>query len=136
MSDLLFAYGTLRKGNSNAMAKYLAAHARFVADGWFQGRMFQISYYPGVIASNKASDRVYGEIYQLNDQDSILKLLDDYEECNTEHAQPAEYRRESVSISTMSGDVYEAVWIYLYQWPVQDKALIEHGDFMNMGLVK
>jgi gamma-glutamylcyclotransferase (GGCT)/AIG2-like uncharacterized protein YtfP len=136
MSDLLFVYGTLRKGNSNAMAQYLAEHAKFADYGWFQGRMFQISYYPGVIASNKAKERVYGEIYQLNDPGTMLNVLDDYEECSTDHAQPAEYRRESVSISTMSGDVYEAVWIYLYQWPVQDKALIEHGDFMNMGLVK
>ena len=135
MSDLLFVYGTLRKGNANKMSAYLSTHAQFLAHGWFQGLMYQISYYPGVIASDDANDCVYGELYKLNDPDSTLAILDAYEECSAQHTQPAEYKRVTARIHTKDGAVSEQVWIYLYQWPIIDKALIKEGDFMK-GLVR
>lgn len=131
MSDLLFVYGTLRKGNQNAMAKYLGENAEFITEGWFQGRMFHITYYPGVVTSESDSDRVYGEIYRLHDPVTMLKVLDDYEECAQQHIQPAEYKRSYVSITGINGKRYDTVWIYLYQWSVEDKAQIKSGDFMQ-----
>jgi gamma-glutamylcyclotransferase (GGCT)/AIG2-like uncharacterized protein YtfP len=131
MSDLLFVYGTLRKGHSNKMAAYLASHAEFLTHGWFQGRMYQISYYPGVIASDDEDERAYGEIYRLNDPETSLAILDAYEECSAQHTQPAEYKRITASIFAMDGNMFEQVWIYLYQWPITDKTLIKEGDFMK-----
>lgn len=107
------------------------AQSVFVAEGWFQGRMYHISDYPGVIASEDASDRIYGELYKLSDAEVMLKLLDDYEECAAHHAQPAEYTRIATVIKGVSGRVYEPVWIYLYQWSIEDKAQIQKGDFMR-----
>jgi len=131
MCNLLFVYGTLRQGNTNAMAAYLAARAEFVTGGWFQGCMYQISYYPGVIASNQPGDRVYGEVYRLNDAQAVLAVLDDYEECGIQHTQPAEYQRGKTHILASDGRVLEPVWIYLYQWPLVGKARIASGDFMQ-----
>ncbi|WP_047517369.1 gamma-glutamylcyclotransferase [Methylophilus sp. Q8] len=129
--DLLFVYGTLRQGNANAMAAYLSTHAEFLTGGWFQGLMYQISYYPGVIASDCADDRIYGEVYRLHDAQSTLAVLDDYEECSARHRQPAEYQRLNTQILAVDGHVLEQVWIYLYQWPLHNKRLIESGDFMQ-----
>lgn len=131
MPDLLFVYGTLRHGNANAMAAYLAAQAEFVTCGWFQGQMYQISDYPGVIASAQPGDRVYGEVYRLHDAQAVLAVLDDYEECSIQHTQPAEYQRVKTHILAMDGRVLEPVWIYLYQWPLVGKARIATGDFMQ-----
>lgn len=131
MSDLLFVYGTLRQGNTNDMATYLANHALFVAGGWFQGQMYQISYYPGVIASDNAGDRVYGEVYRLLDARSTLAILDDYEECGALHKQTAEYRRVQTQVLVMDGAILKPVWIYLYQWSLENKARIVTGDFMQ-----
>lgn len=135
MPDLLFVYGTLRQGNANAMAAYVAAHAEFVAGGWFQGCMYQISDYPGVIASEQPDDRVFGEVYRLNDAQVALAVLDDYEECGTQYTQPAEYQRVKTHILAMDGRVLEPVWIYLYQWPLVGKARIVSGDFMQQTLI-
>lgn len=131
MPDLLFVYGTLRQGNTNAMAAYLVAHAEFVTGGWFQGQMYQISYYPGVIASNQPDDRVFGEVYRLKDAQAVLAVLDDYEECSAQHTQPAEYQRVQTQILAVDGLALEQVWIYLYQWPLDNNRLIESGDFMQ-----
>lgn len=131
MSDLLFVYGTLRKGNANPMALHLAQHAEYIADGWFQGCMYQISYYPGVVASGNPSHRVYGEIYRLKDSQRMLTALDEYEECGAKHVPPTEYQRTKTRIQTLDGEILEPVWIYLYQSPLQGKVLIEGGDFMQ-----
>lgn len=131
MNDLLFVYGTLRQGNTNAMALYLAQQADFVVYGWFQGLMYQISFYPGVVASNDHCHRVYGEVYRLRDTQSVLTMLDEYEECSARHAQPAEYQRVQTQILTIDDQLLEPVWIYLYQWPVADEARIVTGDFMQ-----
>lgn len=135
MTDLLFVYGTLRKGNANAMAPYLVHHAEFICDGWFQGCMYQISDYPGVIASAEPSHRVYGEVYRLKNAQQVLRVLDDYEECSLLHTQPAEYKRSLEMIQTTKGEVLQQVWIYLYQWSLQDKVLIAGGDFMRHTLM-
>jgi len=135
MCNLLFVYGTLRQRNANAMAAYLAARAEFVTGGWFQGQMYQITYYPGVIASDQPCDRVYGEVYRLNDAQAVLAVLDDYEECGAQYTQPAEYQRVSTSIIGVDGCVLEPVWIYLYQWPLAGKARIASGDFMQQTLM-
>ena len=131
MSDWLFVYGTLRQGNKNDMATFLANHAVFVTGGWFQGKMYQISYYPGVIASDNAGDRVYGEVYRLHDAQSTLAILDDYEECGALHKQPAEYQRVQTQVLAMDGAILKPVWIYLYQWSLANKARIDTGDFMQ-----
>lgn len=132
MSDLLFVYGTLRQGNTNDMATYLANHALFVAGGWFQGQMYQISYYPGVIASDNAHDRVYGEVYRLHDARAALAVLDDYEECSSLHTHPTEYIRTQVKIQAIDGTTLESVWIYIYQRNVAALKLIESGDFTKI----
>jgi len=133
MSVLLFVYGTLRQGHSNPMAVYLSQHAEYVTDGWFQGQLYQISFYPGAVASEQAHHSVYGEVYRLRDK-AVLEVLDDYEECSPRHASPTEYQRISTRIQALDGAVLESVWIYVYQWPLEGKALIEGGDFMPLKL--
>lgn len=132
MSDLLFVYGTLRQGHSHPMALYLARHAEYVAHGWCQGQMYQISDYPGVVASDHAHHRVYGEVYCLNNSPAVLAVLDEYEACSASHVSPTEYQRMQTRIHTLEGRILEPVWIYLYQWPVEGKALIKGGDFMQV----
>lgn len=133
MSDLLFVYGTLRQGQSNPMAVYLSQHAEYVTDGWFQGQLYQVSFYPGAVASEQVHHRIYGEVYRLRDK-AILGALDEYEECSPRHASPTEYQRISTRIQALDGAVMESVWIYVYQWSLEGKALIESGDFMPLKL--
>lgn len=132
MTDLLFVYGTLRSGNPNAMADFLSVNAAFVCQAWYQGKMYMIREYPGVIGSDQAGDRVLGEVYRLRDAQSVLAHLDAYEECSAHHASPTEYQRVETYVQTLDGEKLESVWIYLYQWSLQGKALIEGGDFMQL----
>lgn len=131
MSDLLFVYGTLRQGHSNAMAVYLSQHAEYVTDGWFQGQLYQISFYPGAVASDDPHHRVTGEVYHLKDSQTVLPVLDNYEECSTQYTQPTEYVRVPVNIQTIDGATLKHVWMYIYQGNIDALKVIESGDFMK-----
>lgn len=97
MRQLIFVYGTLRKGESNhhflESSEYLGI---FETEPNYQ--LFNIGSYPGVIAGNC---KVLGEIYRIDN--SLLNQLDLYENV------PTEYMRESIQTP------YGTAWIYIYQ---------------------
>lgn len=130
IKEYLFVYGTLRRDSNNDMYRLLARHARFLSDGWFNGKLYNVTYYPCAIPSEIPEDKVYGEIYELLDPEYILPSLDDYEECSEKFPDPKEYRREMRQISLVNGDVIGA-WVYIYNLDVGNLHPIKSGDFFN-----
>ncbi len=125
---LLFVYGTLRRATGSRMHRYLAEHAEFVCDATFQGKLYKVVWYPGVVASDDATDRVLGEVYRLRDA-AVLARLDAYEGCGPGAAQPAEYIRQVATVISTTGESV-AAWIYLYNWPVDRLEYVPSGDFL------
>lgn len=130
--EYLFVYGTLRQNSQHPMYVRLAQQADFVADAWFAGKLYQVTYYPCVIPSKSATDRVFGELYQLRNL-ALLAALDDYEECSSKYPDPKEYYREKRLVHTANGDAIEA-WIYLYNRSVRGLIQIPSGDFLQPNL--
>lgn len=128
--DLLFVYGTLRKGTSTDMYRMLAREAHFVSDAQFQGQLFRVDYYPGVIHSDNPRDIVYGELYQMINPDDLLAKLDAYEECGNAFPHPQEYIRSIVSVTTPDG-VSKSAWSYIYNLSVVGLERIISGDFLD-----
>ncbi|HUV99511.1 MAG TPA: gamma-glutamylcyclotransferase family protein [Gallionella sp.] len=130
IKNYLFVYGTLRRDGDNDMYKLLARHARFLCDGWFNGKLYNVTYYPCAVPSDIPEDKVYGEVYELLEPEYILQKLDDYEECSEKFPPPREYRREIRSIHIANDDVIDA-WIYIYNYDVGNLRQIKSGDFFN-----
>lgn len=127
--EYIFVYGTLRQNSQHPMYTRLAQQADFVADAWFVGKLYRVSYYPCVIPSESATDRVLGELYQIRHL-ALLAQLDDYEECSDSHPDPKEYRREKRFVHTANGERVLA-WVYLYNRSVHDLVQITSGDFLQ-----
>lgn len=132
--EYLFVYGTLRRGSDNEMYRLLATHARFLAEGWFNGRLYQVTWYPGAIPSALPQDKVHGEVYELPEPAHLLPSIDDYEECSEQYPEPREYRREKCSISIDGGEVIEA-WVYIYNRDAGNLRRIASGDFFKQSSV-
>ena len=67
--QLVFVYGTLRRGGSN---HFRMAGAEFVAQGTITGRMYRIDWYPGLVLDD-AGDEIHGEVFSVTpDQLSAL----------------------------------------------------------------
>ncbi len=127
----LFVYGTLRQQNKHTNDPILARYATYISHATFQGRLYKVIYYPGVVPSNHVNDCVKGEVYRLHDPELGLSQLDLYEECDLSFNQPTEYVREIQPVRLSNGEIIPA-WIYLYNWPTSKLEWIKSGDFFNM----
>jgi gamma-glutamylcyclotransferase (GGCT)/AIG2-like uncharacterized protein YtfP len=124
--ELLFVYGTLRRGG--AAHALLEGLADFVAVGTCEGCLYLVADYPGVVLCNDARDRVSGEIHALREPATALPILDEYEGVRPQSTEPAEYVRRRRNVQLATGEGREA-WIYLYNRPTDGLTRIASGDF-------
>ena len=125
----LFVYGTLRSATNSEMFQLLARHADFVGAASYQGQLYKIDDYPGVVPSKNQTDLVQGEVYQLHDSKLILSQLDDYEECSAGFLQPTEYVRELCEVRLQNDEIIQA-WFYRYNRPIDYFRLLPSGSFI------
>jgi gamma-glutamylcyclotransferase (GGCT)/AIG2-like uncharacterized protein YtfP len=125
--DYLFVYGTLRRDSNYHL---LARYGQFVGDATYQGKLYMVDYYPGLVPSDNPQDIVYGEVYKLSDPDIVLSRLDDYEECGPKFSEPTEYVRRKQDVIFKSGEVISA-WVYIFDRPTDRLQLIVSGDFIR-----
>jgi gamma-glutamylcyclotransferase (GGCT)/AIG2-like uncharacterized protein YtfP len=127
---LLFVYGTLLGKSEHAMSRLLSAHAQPISNGVFQGRLYQIDWYPGAIDSENPDDKVFGEIWSIPDDKALIHKLDDYEGYHPEMPEASEYIRTERSIITEKGESV-ACQIYLYQASLRSAKRIHGGRFVS-----
>ena len=121
-SRLLFVYGSLRKGEENAMASLLHGHARYLGRGTIRARLYGISWYCGAVASDDVDDVVPGDVFELAPATAgdILATLDEYE--------GADFERRNVDVA-MADETRVAADAYLYAASVAGLSWIAHGDW-------
>jgi gamma-glutamylcyclotransferase (GGCT)/AIG2-like uncharacterized protein YtfP len=128
--NYLFVYGTLRREINSEMYQLLAHYGEFVGDAIFQGKLYMVDYYPGLVSSVDTQDVVYGEVYKLSCPDIVLSRLDDYEECGPKFPEPSKYVRRKQDVKLKSGEAMNA-WVYIFERPTAGLQLIESGDFLR-----
>jgi gamma-glutamylcyclotransferase (GGCT)/AIG2-like uncharacterized protein YtfP len=135
-AEYLFVYGTLRRQGGSLWHDYLAAHCQYYGEASFQGRLYLLKGYPGLIASSDPSDKVVGELYRLPgatatySAEEVLQQLDEYEECSEHFPLPHEYCRAVHTVLTTDQHSTSA-WVYLYQWDVCGRHQIQSGDYIR-----
>ncbi len=129
MKKYIFVYGTLRRGFEHPLASLLEKQAEFIGIGHYQGRLYDLGSYPGVIASDNPLDKVQGDVYQLDTTTDLLSKLDAYEGFVPQRPDASLYLREVVRISLTDGAVIDSS-IYLYNQPVPTEGLIPCGDYL------
>ena len=131
-SDALFVYGTLMRGFDHPMARLLSRSADFIAPAHCRGRLYLVQHYPGLVESDDADDVVFGELYRLRAPEPLLRELDIYEACGEGFAEPTEYIRRMLAVTSEDGAASEA-WTYIYNWPVTGLPRIASGRFLLEG---
>ena len=128
VSDYIFVYGSLRSEFDSPVKSVLQDHAKLIGKATFQGKLYMIEWYPGVIESDDSSDRVIGEIYKIKNQEVLLSQLDQYEGCSPNDPEPHAFIRRVKSVLLESGGEIRA-WIYLYNESVKNKQCITSGNY-------
>jgi gamma-glutamylcyclotransferase (GGCT)/AIG2-like uncharacterized protein YtfP len=117
-----FAYGSLRKQARHPMHRVLVRHGIYIGLGVFQGRLYNVGRYPGLVASTSKSDRIVGEVYKLQRHRETFEILDDYE--------GRLFSRQQATILLETGEVITA-WLYLYRGAVEEDRRILSGDYVT-----
>jgi gamma-glutamylcyclotransferase (GGCT)/AIG2-like uncharacterized protein YtfP len=128
--EFIFVYGTLRSRTASRMRETLMLHCEYFSDGHMQGKLYEVGHYPGAVESQFSVDRVYGELYRIVDNDSVLTRLDDYEECTDHFPEPHEYIRNQIPITLAGGDTVIA-WAYIYNRDISQLKHINSGDYLT-----
>jgi len=128
--DYLFVYGTLRRDVECRMSEIVQKYCDFIGQGYIYGRLYNIVEYPGVVASDKSSERVYGDIYKVKSPEEAFSLFDDYEECTDKYPEPHEYIRLKQRVYLTNGETIDC-WVYIYNFCVRDLELVESGDYLK-----
>ena len=122
MTDLLFVYGTLLSGIDHPMGRKLRNEATLLGPASTRGRLYQISWYPGLVPSNDGTEMVKGELYRLPEPQKSFGWLDEYEAVDS-----GEYRRSVGEV--FHKDSLLKAWMYIYQGNVAACKWLIGGDF-------
>ncbi|MEE8554901.1 MAG: gamma-glutamylcyclotransferase family protein [bacterium] len=147
--NLLFVYGTLRRGLGGTPRAALERHARWEGRGRLAGRLFMAEGYPAAVAAPAGSQWVVGDLYRVWRPASLFAVLDRYEDAHLSGPadrppdratdrppdRPAlgEYRRERHRIAAEDGS-RRLAWVYLYNRSVEGLTPIASGDFLHCDL--
>jgi gamma-glutamylcyclotransferase (GGCT)/AIG2-like uncharacterized protein YtfP len=129
MQDLLFVYGTLKRGFDYPMAQLLSRAADFIGEAQCAGRLYLVKHYPGLVLSDDPADIVSGELFRLRAPHELLREFDVYEGCAEGFAEPTKYVRQMLRVTRDDGRHDEA-WTYVYNWPVTHLPRIASGRFL------
>ena len=126
MAEYLFTYGTLQPGHAPAMIAAAAARLRPIGQGKVHGTLYDFGLYPGVILDAASGRTIFGTVYQLPDDTSVLRQLDDYEECYPDAPELSQYLRVLHPVTLANEETLDC-WIYVYNRDVRLARIVESG---------
>lgn len=128
MSNYLFAYGFLkRRFHGNTTTKTPPMDVRFVCEGTYPGKIYRVAAYPGVSHDPSGEHWVKGEVFEINDPDQLIPVLDEFENAHPLVTENPTYARVLRTIQTPVGAL--DCWVYEYLLPMEERTRIESGEF-------
>jgi len=123
-----FAYGTLRRGARKDLLDFVGSQAKLLGRATAPGRLYDLGDYPGMLDPVSGEDRVLGDLYELDDAESSLERIDEYEGCEPNDRGAFRRCRRTVRLEGL-GQVEACT--YLYQGSVSERQRIESGDYFT-----
>lgn len=127
-TDLVFFYGTLMSRFRRPGRVNLDRHLKPVGRGWIRAALFDLGIYPAAIPATEG--KVWGEVHQMLDVDTVLRELDIIEGYSQAEPQTSLYTREQVEVICEDRPPVVA-WVYFYNAPLGTAQRIESGDYLE-----
>ena len=128
MTDLVFFYGTLMSRFQRPGRTRLDQVLEPVGRGWISAALFDLGIYAAAIPAHDT--RVWGEVHQMLDPESVLSSLDEIEGYSAEEPDKSLYTRGEATVTLDDGTVANA-WVYFYNAPLGQAQRIESGDYLE-----
>jgi gamma-glutamylcyclotransferase (GGCT)/AIG2-like uncharacterized protein YtfP len=128
VTNLVFFYGTLMAGFDRRRRAGIDSKLTFIGRGSIQAALFDLGIYPAAVPA--PGGRVWGEIYEMSESDTVLSALDDIEGCTPEHPDRSLYIRAETEVTLPDGRLATA-WVYFYNAPLGQASRIPSGDYLE-----
>jgi gamma-glutamylcyclotransferase (GGCT)/AIG2-like uncharacterized protein YtfP len=113
MSDYLFAYGTLRPGYAPEEMASTVAKLRAVGEGFIYGTLYDLGTCPGATLDPNSTTKIPGVVFELPEDEEVLRQLDEYEEFDPAVPEQSPFIRMLCVVELASGETLRC-WIYVY----------------------
>ena len=128
--QLLFVYGTLRRGSArHAILRRLGAE--FIGEGSIRAELFDCGEWPGARKSAANHAQVAGEIYRLRNSARALKVLDKVEGFRPQVPEASLFTRETTEVVLLDGKQTPA-WVYWLNRRFGPMRRIPSGDYAEI----
>lgn len=121
--ELVFVYGTLRRGGSN---HFRMEKAEFISEARARGFLYRIDWYPGLVLDERGND-IAGEVYAVDPD--LLSVLDVFEGISAQEVEGSEYRRVRTVVKLPEG--FLSPWVWEWNGAVDESKKIAGGDWLN-----
>ena len=128
MSDKVFFYGTLMAGFDRRRRAGIESRMHFIGRGWIEGALFDLGLFPAAIPS--PGGRIQGEVYQVDDDPSVMARLDEIEGYRQSEPDTSLYTRVPTTV-TLDGGAIDQAWVYFYNAPLGRADRIPSGDYLE-----
>ena len=123
--EIVFVYGTLRRGGSN---HFRMAAAEFISAGTVSGRLYRVHWYPGMVLDDEAGDEIHGDVYAVDAE--TLATLDVFEGLSAGEIQGSEYRRVRSTIMLQDSRTITA-WVWEWIGMTDESQRLADGDWLK-----
>lgn len=124
----MFFYGTLMGGFDRRRRAGIDEQLRFLSRGYIRGALFDVGLYPAAVPS--PDGKVWGEIYEMADAETVLAALDAIEGYRPADPDRSLYTRAEAEAVLLDGAAARA-WVYFYNAPLGHAARIPSGDYLE-----
>jgi gamma-glutamylcyclotransferase (GGCT)/AIG2-like uncharacterized protein YtfP len=128
VTDKFFVYGTLMGGFDRRHRAGIDTRMTFVGRGWIVAALFDLGLFPAAIPA--PDGRVWGELYEVDDDPSVLAKLDEIEGFRSSEPDTSLYIRGQAAVTLESGSV-DMAWVYFYNAPLGRGERIPSGDYLE-----
>jgi gamma-glutamylcyclotransferase (GGCT)/AIG2-like uncharacterized protein YtfP len=133
VTDKIFVYGTLMGRFDRRHRAGIDSRMTFEGRGWIVAALFDLGLFPAAIPA--PDGRVWGELYAVEDDPSVLSKLDEIEGFRSSEPDTSLYTRTQVPVTLENGAV-DTAWVYFYNAPLGRGERISSGDYLEHLRVK
>jgi gamma-glutamylcyclotransferase (GGCT)/AIG2-like uncharacterized protein YtfP len=127
MAEYLFSYGTLQPELAPAEIVSLVRQLRPIGRASMPGLLYDLGDYPGAVFEETML-KVWGQVFELPEDPSVLRQLDEYEEFNPGEIERSQFLRTQSNAILDNGRVIKA-WVYIYNRDPGSAPRIANGIF-------
>ena len=130
MKHYLFAYGTLAGTHVPQEIATAVKRLKYVGDGFIFGRLYDLGEYPGAVLETERQNKIFGKIFEVPRDPSLLKRLDGYEGFNPNRPARSLFIRRRTTISRPNQPPLTG-WVYEYNGSINSHPAVKDGHYVK-----